>query len=184
MKKEPLYLSKITETIFLLYRRLHNNKKQIKDLQTKQDNNLFISYFEEKIKNEKYITTLYIMIIFSNLLNLYMDINYDNSHFDFIDLILLITLGLVILTNLKITKYSKSWSDSYSNLSHWNQFFANYEITPKKKELNLLERDFQQFEINNPNQKIKCPICGIFNDPFSNYCDNCGNELKNMGDKN
>ncbi|QEE16789.1 hypothetical protein DSAG12_02619 [Promethearchaeum syntrophicum] len=37
LKKQPLFLSMITETIFLLYRRMHNTKKQIKDLQIRQN---------------------------------------------------------------------------------------------------------------------------------------------------
>ena len=112
-----------------------------------------------------------------------ISILYMSSFFTIIDISLLILLGLLIVTNLIITKYSKSWLESYSNLSHWNKFFSNYEITLKKKELNLLERDFQAFESENSNQGIKCPICGMYNNPFSNYCDNCGNELPNRGDE-
>ena len=178
LKKKPLYLTKITETIFLLYKRSHNYKKQIKDLQIKQDNSLFISYFEEKIKQEKMLTMILLMVIFSKI-SLFTIDNYTN-----IDLIIVIFIGLLILINLIITKYSKSWLESYSNLSHWNEFFSNYEITPKNKELSLLERDFQQFENEISNQKIKCPVCKMYNDPYSNYCDSCGNELKHRRDRN
>jgi len=178
LKERPLYLSKITETIFLLYRHTHKERKQIKDLKIKQENSLFISYFEEKIKQEKQFIAIMAMIFLSNLIIL------DFNDLTIIDLLPIVFLGLLILAHFKITKYSKSWSDSYSNLSHWNEFFSNYEITPKNKELNLLEKDFQQFEISYSNQKIICPVCKMYNDPNSNYCDNCGNELKTRGDQN
>ena len=179
LKNQPLYLSKITETIFLLYRRLHREKRQIKDLQIKQDHSLFISFFEEKIKQERMTIMIWIMAILS-LISIFS----ISSSLTKIDLVLITYLGLLILLNLKITQYSKSWLDSYSNLSHWNDFFSNYEITPKMKELNLLERDFQQFEIKNSNQGIKCSVCGMYNEPNSNYCDSCGNELKKRGNRN
>ncbi|QEE16790.1 hypothetical protein DSAG12_02620 [Promethearchaeum syntrophicum] len=101
----------------------------------------------------------------------------------YLDISLITLLGLLIVTNLIITKYSKSWLESYSNLSHWNDFFSNYEIITKKKELSLLERDFQEFESENSKQGIKCPICGRYHNSFSNYCDNCGNELFNRKDE-
>ena len=177
LKEKPLYLSKITETIFLLYKSLQSEKKKIKNLQVKQDSSLFIRYFEEKIKQEKYILWILIMGLFFEITIIWFDgITIKN-------IIYIIVSSLLIIISLKITKYSKSWSDSYSNLSHWNKFFSNYEITPKKKELNLLERDFQQFEIKNSNQGVKCPVCGMYNDPISKYCDNCGNELKNRWDR-
>ena len=178
LKERPLYLSKITEIIFLLYRHLHKEKKQIKDLHIRQENSLFIKYFEEKIKQEKQLTMIWAMIFVSNL------IIFDFNDFIIIDLLPIAFLGLLILAHLKINKYSKSWSDSYSNLSHWNEFFINYEIIPKNKEFTLLERDFQQFEIKNSNQGTKCPVCNMYNDSSSNYCDSCGNELKYRGNKN
>lgn len=178
LKERPLYLSKIAETIFLLYRHTHKERKQIKNLQIKQENSLFISYFKEKIKQEKQFIVIMIMIFLSNL------IIFDFNNFIIIDLLPIAFLGLLILAHFNINKYSKSWMESYSNLSHWNEFFSNYEIIPKNKELSLLERDFQQFENEISNQKLKCPVCNMYNDSNSNYCDSCGNELKHRRNKN
>ena len=175
LKKKPLYLSKITEIIFLLYKSFQGDKKKIKNLQTKNNISLFISYFKEKIKQEKGLILLFSMGLFFETAIIYSDgITIKN-------LIYIIFSCLFIIISLKIIKYSKSWSDSFSNLSQWNEFFSNYEITPKVKELNLLERDFQQFDIESSNQKRKCPTCGNYNHSFSNYCVSCGNELKNEG---
>jgi len=178
LKEKPLYLSKITESIFLLYKSLHGEKKKIENLESKHDKSLFISYFEKKIKEEKYFGLLIMFLLIMEISTLYYDdITIKN-------IVFIIVSSLFIIISLKIIKYSKSWSDSYSNLSHWNEFFSNYEITPKYKELNLLEKDFQQFEISYSNLKIICPVCKMYNDPNSNYCDNCGNELKTKGDQN
>ena len=178
LKEQPLYLSKITEILFLLYNSLQSEKKKIKNLQTKQDNSLFISYFKEKINQEKYLILILMMGLFMEITTLCFDgITIKN-------LIFIIFSSLLITTSLKIIKYSKSWLDSYSNLSHWNEFFSNYEIIPKNKELNLLERDFQQYENEISNQGVKCPVCNVYNDSNSNYCDSCGNELKDRWDKN
>lgn len=185
LKEKPLYLSNITETIFLLYKRFPKSKKEIEDLQNIQDDSMFISFFEEKIKHEKTSNLVWIMSLFSMISLSSMAGSYDDFiNLNPMDILIIIILGLMVLINLKITKYSKSWLESYSNLSHWNQFFSDYEITPKSKELNLLERDFQQFEEENLNQKNKCPVCNMDNDPYSNYCDSCGNELKHRGNRN
>lgn len=171
LKKQRLFISKINEIIFLLYRSQVGEKKKIRSLKAKNDISLFLIYFNEKIKKQIYS-------FFAYLINIFSIIPFFRSNHQTLYVILIISNILLIIFSLVIIYFTKSWSKSYSKLSNWDEFFSNYQIIPKENEINLLESDFNRFKDEYRNQIIKCPICGENNDFYSNFCENCGNPLK------
>ena len=181
LKQNPLYLSKISETIFLLYRRRFRIKKKIrKQFELEQGCSMFISFFEKKIKEEKFHVSLYILWGFSHLLYMF---NGEEIVINYVLIIKLVVLGILIIFNINITKNTKSWLNYYSNLYQGKNEISNYEIISNNTELNLLEKDFQQFETQLSRGEKKCPVCNTFNNHLADYCESCGSKFQNeLGD--